>query len=74
MGCNCRNAKKLRTLLTGEDHKPGILARIIQGLMFLAVLVLVLPFALIYLYISYVVRGDFLIKIPNIVNKFKRDE
>ena len=69
MGCNCRKVKKIHKMLTGEEHSPGILARIIQGLMVLVVFSIAMPFILIYLYINYVINGNFTIKIPNLLKK-----
>lgn len=70
MGCKCREVKKLRKALTGESGKPGIIARIIQGALLLSASLIVLPFILIYIYISYIIKGEFVIKLPNVFKKF----
>lgn len=69
MACNCKKAKKIQDGLDLDTtRKNNIFSRVIQGLIFVAVLSIILPFVLIYLYISYVKFGTLRIKIPKFVN------
>ena len=69
MGCKCKKAKRIQDALDlNTTYKSNFFSRIIQGLIFLAVLTLILPFVLIYLYINYIRLGDLQIKIPKFVN------
>ena len=71
MGCNCKKARRVQDALgLKTSYESNVFSRIIQGLIVLAVLILILPFALIYLYINYVRVGSLYIKAPSFVNRF----
>lgn len=69
MGCKCKRVKKLYNNLTGEERQTSILGRFFQGIILLAVLLVVLPFVALYLSIHYIIKGNFTIKIPNFTSK-----
>lgn len=69
MGCKCREIKRIHKALTGEEGRPGLIARIIQGALLLVASIVVLPFVLIYIYISYIIKGEFAVKVPEIFRK-----
>ena len=75
MGCNCRKAKKTYDLLTDNEGLTksnsikGYLSRIIQGLIFISILFIAIPFILLYMFVFYVKNGSFSIKIPKFFSK-----
>lgn len=69
MGCKCRQTKKIGDMLTNTIAKPNLITRIIAGALLVSISLVVVPFFLLYLYISFIIKGDLLVRIPNFLPK-----